>query len=124
MKVNMSRIFDHTNTINLIIFSSAAFLTLIIWLLLGKIFLPPKVEIHSQAAQKAQDISTKLNFETVASIKQKRSFSNSQLADFQIYLLNSKVNYNTGELSIKYFKAISPLDLAYSALLQHQLIDN
>ncbi len=123
MKVDMSKLFDQKTTFNLIVFSSAALSTFIIWLLLGQVFTPLVAEIDAQALKVSQDISTQFNSALAATIQEKRSFSNSQLADFQIYLLNNKVNYNTGELNIKYFKALSPPDLAYSTLMQKNLIE-
>lgn len=118
MKVKMNYAIDHKTAFNFIAFSIAVFFTFIFWLLLGKIFLPEKTEVNSQVTNLAQDLSLQLNSTTITLIDQKHSFAKSQLADFQIYLLNNKVNYNTGELSIKYFKVITPPDLAYSTLNQ------
>jgi len=124
MKVDMSKFFDQKTTFNLIIFSSAALSTFIIWLLLGKVFLPIITEINTQTIEISQEINTQFNSSLATTIEEKRSFTNSQLSDFQIYLLNNKVNYNTGELNIKYFQSVSPPDLAYSTLMQNNLINN
>lgn len=124
MKINMRKFLDQKMSVNALIFFVGTFLVLAIWFLFSKVFIPEDIELNPQALSMAKEISLQLNSAVIDAIQTKHSFAQSQLTDFQIYLLNNKVNYNTGEINIKYFSPVTPPDLAYSTLVEKKLIDN
>lgn len=124
MKINMRKFLDQKMFTNALVFFSGTFLVFAVWFLFNKVFLPENIEINSQALNLAKEINLQLNSAAIDVIQAKHSFPQSQLTNFQIYLLNNKVNYNTGEISIKYFSPVTPPDLAYSTLVEKKLIDN
>lgn len=124
MKINMRKFLDQKMFTKALVFFSGTFLVFAVWFLFNKVFLPENIEINSQALNLAKEINLQLNSAAIDVIQAKHSFPQSQLTNFQIYLLNNKVNYNTGEISIKYFIPVTPPDLAYSTLVEKKLIDN
>lgn len=124
MKINMRKFLDQKMFTNALVFFSGTFLVFTVWFLFNKVFLPENIEINSQALNLAKEINLQLNSAVIDVIQAKHSFLQSQLTNFQIYLLNNKVNYNTGEISIKYFSPVTPPDLAYSTLVEKKLINN
>lgn len=122
LNIQLSDLFADKRTLNQIFLFLGLVLTAIVfWVVFTNFLQPPKTVVEDNLIDLTQTISSYLDGQALELMSKKTYLPSSKLEDFAIYLVNSKINYNSDVLELRSFEPSVPFDLSYYSLSEANL---